>query len=145
VTPGVAIPTDLTSLGLDELRVLWRQVFGREAPVSAGRVFLTGNLAYQRECRLHGGLSPGIVRQLHAIAIDEQKHRPGRRGSIRPGTKFVRVWQEQPHEVTVTAEFTYLYRDKVYTSLSAIARHITGTSWNGHAFFGLRKHDPHAS
>ncbi|MFL6450666.1 MAG: DUF2924 domain-containing protein [Bryobacteraceae bacterium] len=31
------------------------------------------------------------------------------------------------------------YREQVYGSLSQVAHRITGTRWNGYAFFGLRK------
>jgi hypothetical protein len=34
------------------------------------------------------------------------------------------------------------YQGRPYASLSAIARQITGTRWNGPAFFGLRAERP---
>ena len=33
----------------------------------------------------------------------------------------------------------FSWRGEVYASLSALARAVTGTRWNGHVFFGLRK------
>ena len=33
----------------------------------------------------------------------------------------------------------FQHQGKVYGSLSQLAREITGTRWNGPAFFGLRK------
>jgi hypothetical protein len=33
----------------------------------------------------------------------------------------------------------FQHRGTVYSSLSQVAREITGTRWNGPAFFGLRK------
>ena len=44
------------------------------------------------------------------------------------------------HEVEVT-ESGYLWRGRCWTSLSSIAREITGTRRNGPAFFGLRDGD----
>ena len=32
----------------------------------------------------------------------------------------------------------FQYQDRIYRSLSAIARQVTGTHWNGYAFFRLR-------
>jgi hypothetical protein len=32
----------------------------------------------------------------------------------------------------------FIWRDESFSSLSAVARAITGTSWNGRRFFGLR-------
>jgi hypothetical protein len=41
------------------------------------------------------------------------------------------------HTVTVTPG-GYIWQDRTYSSLSAVARAITGTSWNGRRFFGLK-------
>lgn len=40
--------------------------------------------------------------------------------------------------MTVTPEGLYALDGQVFKSLSAAARHITGTQWNGPKFFGLR-------
>ena len=39
----------------------------------------------------------------------------------------------------VTAEGTFEYEGRCFKSLSAVARHISGTQWSGPVFFGLRK------
>jgi hypothetical protein len=39
--------------------------------------------------------------------------------------------------ITVTRD-GFVWQDRTYPSLSAVARAITGTSWNGRRFFGLR-------
>ncbi|MFP5481380.1 MAG: DUF2924 domain-containing protein, partial [Alphaproteobacteria bacterium] len=41
--------------------------------------------------------------------------------------------------VTVTAD-GFEWQGRPYKSLSAIARAITGTRWNGWVFFGLKNH-----
>ena len=41
------------------------------------------------------------------------------------------------HTVTVTSD-GFIWQDKSFSSLSAVARAITGTPWNGRRFFGLR-------
>jgi hypothetical protein len=61
----------------------------------------------------------------------------GRQPKFKPGTRLIREWQGQTHEVTVLEE-GFRWKDKTYRSLSAIARAITGTRWNGHVFFGLK-------
>ena len=54
-----------------------------------------------------------------------------------PGTRLVREWHGETYDVVVTrGGYNYLGRN--YESLSAVARLITGTQWNGCAFFGLR-------
>lgn len=62
--------------------------------------------------------------------------RPVRR-SIKPGTRLLREWQGQTHEVIAESTGQFLYRGETYRSLSAIARTITGTRWSGPTFFGV--------
>ena len=54
------------------------------------------------------------------------------------GTRLVREWQGAEHVATVLAD-GYEYQGRPYKSLSAIARAITGTQWNGPLFFGLKR------
>ena len=59
------------------------------------------------------------------------------KAALSPGTRLVREWQGVSHHVLVlTGGFEYLGHS--YPSLSAVARHITGTAWSGPLFFGLR-------
>jgi hypothetical protein len=62
-----------------------------------------------------------------------------RRTDDRPvaGTKLIREWQGTPYEVIVQPDH-FEFQGRRYESLSHIARQITGTIWNGWAFFGLR-------
>ena len=53
------------------------------------------------------------------------------------GTRLIREWQGAQHLATVLAD-GFEYEGRPYKSLSAIARAITGTRWNGWLFFGLR-------
>jgi hypothetical protein len=61
------------------------------------------------------------------------------RADSRPlaGTRLIREWQGVQHVVTVRIN-DFEFEGRPYQSLSAIARHITGTRWNGWTFFGLR-------
>jgi hypothetical protein len=52
---------------------------------------------------------------------------------------MVREYGGQEHQVTVTAEGRFEYAGHSYKSLSAVARQITGTPWNGLVFFAVRK------
>jgi hypothetical protein len=56
---------------------------------------------------------------------------------LKPGTSVVREYQGVRHIVTIN-EGGFVWQDKTYDSLSAIAREITGSRWNGPRFFGLR-------
>jgi site-specific DNA recombinase len=57
------------------------------------------------------------------------------------GTRLIRQWQGVEHCVTVLDD-GFEYQGAKYRSLSAIARAITGTRWNGPLFFGLCPPEP---
>ena len=53
-----------------------------------------------------------------------------------PGTRLMREWNGRMHVVDITEE-GILFDGKLYRSLTAVARRITGTHWSGPRFFGL--------
>ena len=53
-----------------------------------------------------------------------------------PGTQLIKRYKDETLTVLVL-EDGFQYRERVYKSLSAIARQVTGTQWNGYLFFGL--------
>jgi len=53
--------------------------------------------------------------------------------------RLVREWHSITHVVTVDDSGTVHWNGREWTSLSAVARAITGQRWSGPAFFGLRK------
>jgi hypothetical protein len=57
--------------------------------------------------------------------------------ALKPGTSLIREWRGVRHEVRVIDD-GFTYQGQTFRSLSSIARHITGTKWNGLAFFGLK-------
>ena len=59
------------------------------------------------------------------------------RRHFKTGTKIIREWKGQLHEVAVTAE-GYVYNGEVYKSLSPIATRITGTRWSGSSDFARK-------
>jgi hypothetical protein len=124
-----------------ELRVQWRQLFDREPPLY-NRRFLESRLAYRIQELAYGGLKPQTIERLEAIAEQLDGGDPRRRklrADPRPivGTRLIREWQGIEHCVTVRDE-GYDYQGRPYKSLSAVARAITGTRWNGWVFFGLK-------
>jgi hypothetical protein len=128
-------------LTLAALREKWEELFGSPPPKSLRRDFLVKACAYQFQVKALGGLSAATKRRLRAIA--EAAHRGGSVAAhtasrIKPGTRLVRSWGGAVHTVTAL-ENGFEYAGERYRSLSAIARAITGTNWNGHAFFGVRK------
>src|SRR5271156_1237632 len=60
---------------------------------------------------------------------------------LKVGSVIVREHQGKVQEVMVMSD-GFCWQGRVYTSLSTIARKITGASWNGPRFFGLRGGEP---
>jgi Protein of unknown function (DUF2924) len=86
------------------------------------------------------GLSDRARRKLDALADQLEPKAARRRDPGRPiaGTQLRRQWQGTEHVVTVR-EHDFEYNGRPYRSLSAIAREIVGSRWNGWLFFGLRR------
>jgi len=81
---------------------------------------------------------------------DRNRREPDRRLPL-PGALLTRKWKGRTVLVEVLAK-GFRYENRQYSSLSAIATAITGTRWNGLAFFGLtrparrqRKEQPRAT
>jgi Protein of unknown function (DUF2924) len=131
----------LPDLSLLELRNRWKTLFGHPAPKSLRRNFLARAVAYQMQVEAYGGLSVATKRRLREIANavrngDANATLGGSR--IRPGTQMIRQWQNTTHTVTALAE-GFEWNGRTYKSLSAVANAITGTNWNGFAFFGIKR------
>ena len=137
----IARITALKSKPTPDLRSLWRDLFESEPP-RQNRRFLESRLAYRIQELEYGGLKPATIKRLEALGeeLDGGKAEVRRkRADDRPiaGTRLVRDYQGVEHCVTVLAD-GFDYQGQPYKSLSAIARAITGTRWNGWVFFGLR-------
>jgi hypothetical protein len=121
-----------------ELRDMWHELFGQEPPVR-GRRYLEDRLAYRLQELRFGGLSDRARRKLDALAgqLDPKAARRRDPDRLLPGTELQRQWQGVEHVVRVR-EHDFEYNGRSYRSLSAVARAITETRWNGWLFFGLK-------
>jgi len=130
----------LPHLPMQELWVLWDRYFSRR-PERPNRDFLAARIAYKLQEQAFGGLAAETRRRLEAIGAKHSKIKvraKPREISFAPGTVLLREWGEREHRVAVTAEGLFDYEGRSFKSLTAVARHITGTQWNGPLFFGLR-------
>ncbi len=129
---------------MSELWALWDRYFPTR-PEYPNRTHVESRIAYKLQEEAFGGLSPVVKQRLEAIGANHSKiklrARP-REFHFAPGTMLVREWGEREHRVTVTAEGLFEYEGRHFSSLTAVARHITGTHWSGPMFFGLDKGDP---
>lgn len=132
----------LDSMTIGELRMRWRELFGADAPRHS-RPYIVSRLAYRIQELAYGGLKPETLARLDALAdeIDRElaggRKRPKRTDRPIAGTQLIRGWRGVDHCITVRAD-GFEYQGRPYKSLSAIARAITGTRWNGWLFFGLK-------
>jgi hypothetical protein len=140
--PVLAQLAALKTAPIGALRQKWRELFEREPPLY-NRRFLESRLAYRIQELAYGGLKPETLKRLRALAQELDGGDPKRRrqpAKDRPitGTRLIREYQGLEHCVTVRDD-GYEYQGRPYKSLSAIARAITGTRWNGLVFFGLKR------
>jgi hypothetical protein len=126
----------LRSLGKDELRARWTKMFGKVPPPALTKDLLGRMIAWRIQEQFHGGHSRAILKLLGRLARGETAKQSTER-QLRPGTLLMREHRGVRHTVTVIPD-GFVWQDKTFSSLSAVARAITGTSWNGRRFFGLR-------
>jgi len=132
----------LRGLDLPSLQARWRTMFRRRAPAHLPRHLLLRIIAYRLQADLHGDLDPATVRSLDRLAkAGSSRSAPLPDASIRPGTLLVREWDGVLHRVEALDQ-GFAWNGTSYSSLSQIARAITGTRWNGPRFFGLREVSP---
>ena len=132
--------SDLSCLPMAELWTLWDRYFTRR-PAYPNRTHVESRVAYKLQEDAFGGLAVATRQRLEAIGAKhskiKQRAKP-REFNFAPGTVLLREWGERDHRVTVTAEGTFEYEGRFFKSLSAVARHISGTPWSGPLFFGLK-------
>lgn len=158
-------------LGLDDLRIRWRNRWGRRAPARLSASLLFRVMAYRIQAEAFGDLERKTVRMLESLGagrdsrtgpaaaadevaeetvVDSECRRADRSKApampidqglvLKPGTLLTREWQGRIERV-MAMEQGFTWNGKSYASLSAVAFAITGTKWNGHRFFGVRRCD----
>ena len=143
IPPAQVLPrlAALPTTPIAQLKQQWRELFGKEPP-PFNKAYIVSRLAYRIQELAYGGLKPETRARLEALG----ERLDGGNVALRriradsrplPGTRLVREWQGVQHVVTVRAD-DFEFEGRPYQSLSAIARHITGTRWNGWTFFGLK-------
>jgi hypothetical protein len=140
--PILARLAALKAMSVNELKAEWKALFDAPAPNNS-RSFLEGRLAYRIQELTFGGPDKQTRRLLDLLA-EEVEGTLTRKAQIADprnpvvGTRLIREWDGVPHTVTVLKD-GFDWEGRRYKSLSAVARAITGTRWNGYRFFGLRE------
>jgi len=146
---------ELKEKSLDELKAKYEELFpGQQAP-SNNKVFLWRKIAYRIQELEYGGVSAEnqskieqLIQQFDpinnkALRPDSATENLPKKQSLSrdkrlpiPGTVIIKEYKGIKLEVKVL-ESNFEYRNKVYKSLTAIAKEITGAHWNGYLFFNL--------
>ena len=141
---------------LEALKAKYMEVFGQESPASGNKVFLWRRIAHRLQEMAYGELSDKahgriktLISQYDPVnnkALRPTNGQPNSEGKTKkrsrdmrlpiPGTVITKDYKGQMIEVRVL-DGGFEYKGKVYKSLTAIAKEITGAHWNGFLFFNL--------
>lgn len=132
----------LQRMDVSELREKYAELFGSES-ASVNPSHLRKRLAFRIQEVCYGGLTGGEKAILDGIAQKDPVARLGKakpvKGEIIKGTRFSRLWHSRAYEVIATGDGRFEYDGRIFKSLSAVAKDITGTQWNGKMFFGIKQ------
>lgn len=151
----VAMKTDLSErleaiqrMQRGELMALWRETSGEE-PRSGNVAWMRKRLAWAMQAAEYGGLSEAAERRIEELLPQAIAWMPiGRatfprqaapvsvieRGRLKAGTVLTRPYKGKTIVVTVR-EDGFEYDGALHGSLSAVAKAVTGSHWNGRLFF----------
>jgi uncharacterized membrane protein YdbT with pleckstrin-like domain len=152
---------ELRHMTTAQLQMKYRELFGQSSH-SNHKDYLFRRVAWRLQAIVEGGLSERACQYAREIAEDADlrlcapKHYGEAQSAVRmasasrrpdprvpaPGTQLIKRYRKETITVTVLDD-GYQYGLRVYKSLSAIAREVTGTQWNGLQFFGLTLHKEH--
>lgn len=127
----------LAEMSGEELKAEWARRYGAPAPNLSPELLRLG-IGYRLQEQNHGGISREtriLLRQVVARAKEGGDKKPMPR-KLTPGTRLVRDWHGVGHTVIVLSD-GFEYDGQYWKTLTAVARAITGTHWNGPRFFGL--------
>ena len=150
---------ELRGLNVAALKTRYLAVFGEESK-SSNKQFLFRRIAWRLQANVEGDLTERACRRAAAIASDADLRTRAPKGFLpgnvpsgapwltdrsqpqrdwrlpAPGSLLTRRLDDRQIVVKVLEE-GFEYESRRYRSLSAIAREVTGTRWNGLLFFGL--------
>jgi Protein of unknown function (DUF2924) len=118
---------------------------GGEAPAHVPRWLLMRVLGYRLQSNAFGDLDKTIRRNFRSVKDDgagvpfDRRAPQTRQGvALKAGALLAREWKGQLQRVMILEE-GFALNGQTFSSLSQIAKAMTGTNWSGHRFFGLRQ------
>ena len=130
----------LARLDLEGLRAEWRRRWGAP-PKLRSRELMAYATTYRLQADAIGDLPAPTRRKLAELGrrfAEDLAYRPVAGPNLTLGCSLIREWGGARHEVKVVEDgFSYL--GQRFSSLSAVAQHITGAKRSGVLFFGLKE------
>jgi len=138
----------LSSMSMAELSKEHLKVIG-EVPITAHKQRLIRKLAWEYQCENVSPISETALERAKTIAKSSKlktippSHFKTGLGTpilnklLMPGVVLVKNYKGKRYEVAVT-ERGFMFDNTLYASISAVAKAITGTHWNGKRFFGIK-------
>lgn len=141
--PDLNLKEYLKGLSKEELQEKWLKFFKSPAPEHLNKPYLIRQIAWCMEFKTlpketQKTIDKLIMQYSKTKTVKVYDMKRAKKFDVKPGTKFVREYKSVKHEVTVV-ENGYSYNGKIYKSITAVAKAITGTGWNGKRFFGVAK------
>jgi len=152
----------LEQLTVNELRIKYQEQFGEETR-SRNKPYLVKRVLWRMQANAHSGLSERARHRAVKIANEADLRLIAPKNAIKtdgaykgeygahklslklrdprlpmPGTVLTREYKGETLHVTVLRK-GFEFQGEVYRSLSAVARKVSGSQWNGYLFFNLQK------
>jgi len=142
----VAEIEELHGMSVKELQSRYQALFGNESHIRS-RAWLTRRCAWKIQENRFGGLSPQAKDRLEELisevrlpigngrTVKGQLKKP-ESGALESGMVLIRNYKGRKIRVEVR-ETGFEWDGVLFKSLSAVARAVTGSRWNGKLFFNL--------
>jgi len=141
----------LKNVPVEELIRRYKELYGEDV-AGTHRLYLWRKIAYKLQEHEQGSLSTKAKGRIKALIeeydpINNKALRPDKPVSCMPvtakdkrlpipGTIITKAYKDAKYQVKVL-EKGFEYDGKIFKTLSAIAKEITGAHWNGYLFFNL--------
>ena len=146
---------ELRENSLDELKTKYEELFPEQKAPSNNKIFLWRKIAYRLQELEYGGISAETQSKIQQLI---QQYDPINNKALRPDN----IPENQPKKSGISRDKRlpisgnvitkdhkgislqvkilksgFEYNSKVYKTLTAIAKEVTGAHWNGYLFFNL--------
>lgn len=121
----------------DALIARWCATHRAPPPKSLSVPFLRAALCYEAQVQDTRGPTAQVLRDLKRQTCGQGRKTQNATSGLTIGSQLLRDWNGRSYRVTVVQN-GFEMEGRVWTSLSAVARHITGAHWSGPRFFGMQ-------